>query len=647
MKSISITRFRATSFLLTLFTAFSANAAGKDAVFKGYCLSVNLSKGTASVRGISLATYFTTYDGTAAIPLYDPFGNLMIVSNELSPNLAVPGNYRTDYLLFVGGQIDSTGTASANFPTTDNDSNAVPDFLQVERDGTAAFSGTVIREIPSSSPVIAMTGQITRGAGNTSGTYVANIQDPQAGLIQYRGSSFLLNATGKLSYERTVNSATISATVSNEDGTSTDYVGNATFTVTSQNILDFSAMTFSGSNARIVQAKPFRLTRSGKRYLGAVEFQDGGLSTTWRDYISWRLEITDPNDSDGNGVPDLSDTVSALPVINVPPTSLTITEGQPATFSVTATGAGTLTYQWQRNQKNIPLANNSVYSIGNAQLADAGDYRVIVGNPAGSVPSQAAKLTVNPVVIAPNITVQPQNTTATVGQTVKFTFTATGSGPFAYQWRKDNVDLLNGTNADLTISNVSTADNGNYVVVVRNGGGQTTSQPAKLTVNPLESMRLVRLIVLPSNNVDIDVSVNTGRTYQLESSADLKSWIQVQSFTGSQQRMNLRTPTLGASKQFFRLREGAAGPIPPSISTQPQDQIILAGQTASFSVVVEGTGPFSYQWQRNKTSLTGKTLATLTIVGAKASNAGSYRVVVTGPGGTAISDEAVLTVEGQ
>src|SRR5436190_9533696 len=40
---------------------------------------------------------------------------------------------------------------------------------------------------------------------------------------------------------------------------------------------------------------------------------------------------------------------------------------------------------------------------------------------------------------------------------------------------------------------------------------------------------------------------------------------------------------------------------PPSITTQPQSQIVAAGSNVTFSVSVSGAGPFSYQWQFNGT----------------------------------------------
>jgi glucose/arabinose dehydrogenase len=87
--------------------------------------------------------------------------------------------------------------------------------------------------------------------------------------------------------------------------------------------------------------------------------------------------------------------VSNAPSIVNHPTNLAVTAGQPATFTVTATGTAPLSYQWQKNNVNIAGATSASFTIANAQGSDAGSYRVIVLNTAGSATSNSAQLTVN------------------------------------------------------------------------------------------------------------------------------------------------------------------------------------------------------------------------------------------------------------
>jgi glucose/arabinose dehydrogenase len=87
-------------------------------------------------------------------------------------------------------------------------------------------------------------------------------------------------------------------------------------------------------------------------------------------------------------------TVNTAPAIVTQPSNQTVAAGQPATFSVTATGTAPLAYQWQKNNASISGATGASYTIASAQPADAGAYRVIVSNASGSVTSTAATLTV-------------------------------------------------------------------------------------------------------------------------------------------------------------------------------------------------------------------------------------------------------------
>jgi len=78
---------------------------------------------------------------------------------------------------------------------------------------------------------------------------------------------------------------------------------------------------------------------------------------------------------------------------------------------------------------------------------------------------------------------------------------------------------------------------------------------------------------------------------------------------------------------------------------QPTNQIVTAGQNATFTIGASGNAPFSYQWQFNATNaLTRATNAFLTITNAQSTNAGNYSVVVTDSFGSVTSTVATLTV---
>jgi len=84
-----------------------------------------------------------------------------------------------------------------------------------------------------------------------------------------------------------------------------------------------------------------------------------------------------------------------IPVITVHPSNQTVTLGQTATFSVTASGTAPLSYQWQKNQVNISGANSASYTTPATVLADNGaKFRCVVSNNSGPATSNEATLTV-------------------------------------------------------------------------------------------------------------------------------------------------------------------------------------------------------------------------------------------------------------
>ena len=95
------------------------------------------------------------------------------------------------------------------------------------------------------------------------------------------------------------------------------------------------------------------------------------------------------------------------PNIFIQPQNVTAAQGQSATFSVAVTGSEPLFhFQWRFNGTNLPGPHTNIYSypdwtyciytVTNAQLANAGNYSAVVTNLYGSVTSSPAILTVTP-----------------------------------------------------------------------------------------------------------------------------------------------------------------------------------------------------------------------------------------------------------
>ncbi len=83
----------------------------------------------------------------------------------------------------------------------------------------------------------------------------------------------------------------------------------------------------------------------------------------------------------------------------------------------------------------------------------------------------------------------------------------------------------------------------------------------------------------------------------------------------------------------------------PVITTQPANQTVKAGGTATFSVTASGTAPLNYQWISNNTNIIHATNASLVLANVQANQSGSvFWVRVSNGGGSTLSSNVLLTV---
>ncbi len=82
----------------------------------------------------------------------------------------------------------------------------------------------------------------------------------------------------------------------------------------------------------------------------------------------------------------------------------------------------------------------------------------------------------------------------------------------------------------------------------------------------------------------------------------------------------------------------------PVVTTQPSSVTAYSGASATFSLMVSGTMPLSYQWRLNGTDISGATDSTFTIASVQSSNAGTYACYVTNAFGSVTSADSTLSV---
>ena len=83
----------------------------------------------------------------------------------------------------------------------------------------------------------------------------------------------------------------------------------------------------------------------------------------------------------------------------------------------------------------------------------------------------------------------------------------------------------------------------------------------------------------------------------------------------------------------------------PTITTQPAGQSVSVGANVTFTVAATGTGPFTYQWQKNGSPISGATSSSLSLSSVQSSDAANYSAVVKDANGlTTTSSAAALAV---
>ncbi len=90
---------------------------------------------------------------------------------------------------------------------------------------------------------------------------------------------------------------------------------------------------------------------------------------------------------------------------------------------------------------------------------------------------------------------------------------------------------------------------------------------------------------------------------------------------------------------------GGNMPTAPSVQTQPSNQSVTSGQTATFSVAANGTAPLTYQWQKGTSAISGANTASYTTPATQLTDSGSqFSVIITNAAGNVTSNTATLTV---
>ena len=368
------------------------------------------------------------------------------------------------------------------------------------------------------------------------------------------------------------------------------------------------------------------------------------------------------------GVPAISNTanlvVNSKVVIGTQPVDVTVCDENVAIFSLLATGTN-LTYQWQKNNNNIPNggrvsgATTNQLQIASSINSDEGIFKCTVSSNCGIVESNSVILSVTDSTV---ITAHPVSQTLLQGLTATFNVAATGAN-LTYQWQKNNVDIAGATSSSYSIVGVVPGDAGNFKCIVTGSCGIVTSNIAILTVNQLVGITAqpASLIKCVNDNASFTIAtsgtvvsyqwqfngvniidggvVSGSKTTNLVISSVALTHAGTYSciVTGSSNIANSNPVTLTVNQQV-------------SITQQPLTQTKCDGDILILEVAPNDP-TYTYTWTFNGAPvvgggrISGETTSKLVITSAISTDAGTYRCTVSNICGTIISNPAIVTIK--
>ncbi|MGH7749951.1 MAG: immunoglobulin domain-containing protein, partial [Candidatus Dormibacteria bacterium] len=204
-----------------------------------------------------------------------------------------------------------------------------------------------------------------------------------------------------------------------------------------------------------------------------------------------------------------------------------------------------------------------------------------------------------------------------------FTVVAGGTAPLSYQWQKNGANIAGATGTSYTTPVTVITDSGStFDAVVTNTAGSVTSNAATLTVTsatvaPTITTQPVNQTVIAGQTATFTVVAGgtAPLSYQwqknganIAGAAGTSYTTPVTVITDSGSTFDVVvTNTAGSVTSNAAALTVNAATVAPTITTQPVNQTVTAGQTATFTVVAGGTAPLSYQWQKNGANIAGAT----------------------------------------
>ena len=309
-------------------------------------------------------------------------------------------------------------------------------------------------------------------------------------------------------------------------------------------------------------------------------------------------------------------------------------------------------YYWSSTEVSSTQASAQHMNIGSFYNSlKSSSYRsrcIRLYSPTGSTISYAYATDPIPV----GITTQPlASQTHCGGETATFSVTASGTSPYTYQWKKNSSIISGATASTYNLSNVSTASEGSYTVVVSNMCSSITSSPSQLKVIQLNVN--AGADVQLCSYAPVQITATASSSYPADSDPLSYQWSPATGLSAT----NISNPIADTPTDMtYTLTVSDIGgctktdnisiiyPVTLAATSQPVSQLKSVGESVSFTFGVSGTNP-TYQWKRNGVNIPGATSATYTISSIRYADQNThYSCVATNFCSSVSSNTATLTV---
>lgn len=401
----------------------------------------------------------------------------------------VTGNDADIYSLAVNNSYGTTTGQVASLSVTDPAITSQPTNKAVPPGNTVTFQ-VGAAGIPTLSYRWNKNGSDIFDGGNVSGSgsptlTLSGVSFGDAGSYAVTVQNGIGSTTSSTAAVLTVNDPAITA---QPQGVTANYGTTATFSVSAVGLTTRTYQWAKVGGSNLSDGGNISGSHTSSLTLTGVSYLDAG---------SYTVTVTDNAGSIDSDQASLS---VIEPIITSQPSPVTIVAGNSATFSVSAIGAPTITYQWNKNGNplndggNISGSATSSLTVSSTSAGDAASYSVVVGDASGGTATSGnAALTVNS---PPSIGSQPSSRAIVAGNSAAFAVAVNGTGPFTYQWLSNNTAIAGATAFAYTLSNVQPSMSASYSVIVSNSYGGASSSAATLTVVSSAQLYPTNLIVI-------------------------------------------------------------------------------------------------------------------------------------------------------